>query len=69
MGKIAQFQKGMMEQQVSVEKLVVEAWVEKSYEKLWQAITLSKTVPSASVAKSILDDLIEANKGYWPELG
>ncbi len=67
-GKIPQFQKGLMEQQVSVEKLVVEAWVEKSYQKLWQAITLSKTVPSASVAKNILDDLIEANKDYWPEL-
>lgn len=67
-GKIPQFQKGLMEQQVSVEKLVVEAWAEKSYQKLWQAITLSKTVPSASVAKNILDDLIEANKGFWPEL-
>jgi maltose-6'-phosphate glucosidase len=67
-GKIPQFQKGLMEQQVSVEKLVVEAWEEKSYQKLWQAITLSKTVPSASVAKLILDDLIEANKGFWPEL-
>ena len=67
-GKIPQFQKGLMEQQVSVEKLVAEAWEEKSYNKLWQAITLSKTVPSASVAKNILEDLIEANKGFWPEL-
>ncbi|GIM28157.1 maltose-6'-phosphate glucosidase [Clostridium polyendosporum] len=67
-GKIPQFQKGLMEQQVSVEKLVVEAWAEKSYQKLWQAITLSKTVPSAKVAKNILDDLIEANREFWPEL-
>lgn len=67
-GKIPQFQKGLMEQQVSVEKLVVEAWIEGSYQKLWQALTLSRTVPSADVAKNILDDLIEANKGYWPEL-
>lgn len=67
-GKIPHFQKGLMEQQVSVEKLVVEAWAEGSYQKLWQALTLSKTVPSADVAKQILDDLIEANKGYWPEL-
>lgn len=67
-GTIPQFQKGLMEQQVSVEKLTVEAWIEGSYQKLWQAITLSKTVPSAKVAKEILDDLIEANKGYWPEL-
>ncbi|WP_314139465.1 6-phospho-alpha-glucosidase [Buttiauxella noackiae] len=67
-GNIPQFQKGLMSQQVAVEKLVVEAWEEGSYVKLWQAITLSKTVPSASVAKAILDDLIEANKEYWPEL-
>lgn len=67
-GKIPLFQQGLMSQQVAVEKLVVEAWVEKSYLKLWQAITLSKTVPSASVAKAILDDLIAANKDYWPDL-
>ncbi|MDY2726905.1 MAG: 6-phospho-alpha-glucosidase, partial [Anaerostipes faecalis] len=46
----------------------VEAWIEGSYQKLWQALTLSKTVPSAKVAKLILDDLIEANKDFWPEL-
>ncbi len=67
-GKIPTFQKGLMEQQVAVEKLVVDAWMEHSYLKLWQALTLSKTVPSANVAKALLDDLIEANKEYWPEL-
>ncbi len=67
-GQIPQFQKGLMEQQVSVEKLTVEGWIEGSYEKLWQAIMMSKTVPSATVAKQILDDLIEANKDYWPVL-
>lgn len=67
-GPIPQFQKGLMEQQVSVEKLVVEAWIEGSYLKMWQALTLSQTVPSAKVARELLDDLIEANKGYWPEL-
>lgn len=67
-GNIPQFQKGMIEQQVSVEKLVVQAYIEKSYQKLWQALTLSSTVPSATVAKKILDDLIEANKDFWPKL-
>ena len=67
-GAIPQFQKGLMEQQVSVEKLTVEAWIEGSYIKLWQAITLSRTVPSARIAKLILDDLIKANTEYWPEL-
>jgi len=67
-GRIPTFQKGLMEEQVAVEKLVVEAWAEGSYLKLWQALTLSKTVPSANKAKKVLDDLIAANKGYWPEL-
>lgn len=67
-GKIPNFEQALMFQQVTVEKLVVEAYVEGSYQKLWQALTLSKTVPSAQVAKELLDDLIQANKGYWPEL-
>ena len=67
-GKIPTFQKGLMEEQLAVEKLVVDAWQQHSYLKLWQALTLSKTVSSANVAKKILDDLIEANKDYWPEL-
>ena len=67
-GSIPQFQKGLMEQQVTSEKLCVEAWIEGSYQKMWQALTINKTVPSARVAKELLDDLIEANKGYWPEL-
>ncbi|UYB60132.1 6-phospho-alpha-glucosidase (plasmid) [Klebsiella michiganensis] len=67
-GAIPTFQKGLMSQQVAVEKLVVDAWIEGSYQKLWQALTLSKIVPSASVAKSILDDMIEVNKIYWPTL-
>lgn len=67
-GNIPRFQKGLMEQQVAVEKLVVEAWEEGSYQKLWQALTLSKIVPNARVARQLLDDLIEANKEFWPEL-
>lgn len=67
-GEIPRFQKGLMEQQVAVEKLVVEAWEQKSYQKLWQALTMSKIIPNAKVAKQILDDLIEANKEFWPEL-
>lgn len=67
-GQIPQFNKALMMQQVTVEKLVVEAYIEGSYQKLWQALSLSKIVPSAEVAKELLDDLIEVNKGYWPEL-
>lgn len=59
---------GLMMQQLNSEKLLVEGCVEGSYEKVLQAFTLNKTVPSMNVAKAILDDMIEANKGYWPEL-
>ena len=47
---------------------MVEATIEGSYEKALKAFTLNKTVPSMHVAKEVLDDMIEANKGYWPEL-
>lgn len=67
-GKIPVFEQTLMYQQLMVEKMVVEAYQEGSYQKLWQALTLSRTVPSAKVAKAILDELIEANRGYWPEL-
>jgi maltose-6'-phosphate glucosidase len=67
-GKIPSFQQALMFQQITVEKLVVEAYVEKSYQKMWQALGLSKTIPSAKVAKELLDDLIVENRAYWPEL-
>ena len=62
------FQQGLMMQQLNSEKLLVEGCIEGSYEKVLQAFTLNKTVPSMNVAKAILDDMIEANKDYWPEL-
>lgn len=62
------FQQGLMMQQLNSEKLVVEACIEGSYQKALEAFTLNKTVPSMNVAKAILDDMIEANKEYWPEL-
>ena len=34
-GDIPQFQKGLMSQQVAVEKLVVDAWEQRSYQHLW----------------------------------
>ena len=67
-GNIPTWQKGLIEQQVASEKLAVDGYIEKSYLKLWQALTMNKTVPSANVAKKILDDYIEANGDWWPEL-
>jgi len=65
---INDFHKGLMEAQVAAEKLLVDAFFEGSYQKALQAFTLNRTVPSARVAKLVLDEMIEANKEYWPIL-
>ncbi|MBS5937960.1 MAG: hypothetical protein KIC62_06285 [Clostridium sp.] len=57
-----------MEQQVASEKLIVEGDIEGSYNKVLQSFVMNKTVPSTLVAKERLDDMIEANKGFCPEL-
>ncbi|MBY4797078.1 6-phospho-alpha-glucosidase [Collinsella sp. AGMB00827] len=67
-GTIPRFYKGLIENQDACEGLIVEAVIEGSYQKALQAFTLNRTIPSATVAKALLDDLIEQNKGYWPEL-
>ncbi|MFC6465144.1 maltose-6'-phosphate glucosidase [Marinilactibacillus sp. GCM10026970] len=65
---IIDFHKGLMEAQVAAEKLLVDAYFEGSYQKALQAFTLNQSVNSAYLAKQVLDEMIEANKGYWPEL-
>lgn len=66
--EIPTFYRALMYSQNTYEKLTVEAALEGSYNKALQALTLNATVPSVDKAKEILDALIEANKGYFPEL-
>ena len=67
-GEIPTFQKGLLETQFAYEKLTVDANLEGSYEKAWNALALNRCVNDTDTAKALLDDYIEANKGYWPEL-
>ncbi|WP_020008197.1 6-phospho-alpha-glucosidase [Salinicoccus albus] len=67
-GEIPTFYKGLIENQYAFETLVVDACFERSYNKLLQALTLNRTVTDVNKAKAILEDLIKANQGYWPEL-
>ena len=67
-GEIPTFQKGLLENQYAYEKLTVDACLEGSYKKAWNALTLNRCVNDTQVAKAILDDYIEVNKDYWPEL-
>ncbi len=67
-GNIPQFYLGLLVNQVSCEKLIVDAFYEHSYEKALQAFTLNRLVNDAKKARKVLDALIEANKGMWPDL-
>lgn len=67
-GYIPQFHKSLMEAQKGYEKLAVEAALTGSYQKAMEAILLNRTVPSYAVGKAVLDELMEANQGYWPTL-
>lgn len=67
-GEIPTFQKGLLENQFAYEKLTVDACLEGSYKKAWNALTLNRCVNDTQVAKAILDDYIIANKDYWPTL-
>lgn len=66
-GPIDRYYKGLIEQQYAYERLTVDAYFEKSYLKALQALTLNRTVGDQQLAKKLLDELIEANKGYFPE--
>lgn len=67
-GKIGTFYKGLIEGQHAFEKLTVESYIEGSYQKALQALTLNRTVVDAQKARQVLDALIAVNKDYWPEL-
>lgn len=67
-GEIPTFQKGLLENQYAYEKLTVDACLEGSFKKAWQALTLNRCVNDTQVAKAILDDYVVANKDYWPTL-
>ncbi|MEG0360741.1 MAG: 6-phospho-alpha-glucosidase [Longicatena sp.] len=67
-GNIPQFYLGLLVNQVSSEKLIVDAYFENSYQKALEAFTLNRLINDGKKARIVLDALIEANKGMWPEL-
>ncbi|GAB6098683.1 6-phospho-beta-glucosidase [Halanaerocella petrolearia] len=58
---------GLMQVVKAYEELSVEAGVNGDYEKALQALIIHPLVPSAKVAKKLLDDIIEKNKDYLPQ--
>ncbi len=58
---------GLMQVVKAYEELSVEAGVDGDYQKALQALTIHPLVPSAQVAKELLNDIIEQNKDYLPQ--
>ncbi len=67
-GPIPTFQRSLMEMQKGYEILTVETALTGSYTTAMEAVLLNKTIPSYRVGKELLDELMEANKDYWPKL-
>ena len=67
-GQIDVFMKGLMEGQYAYEQLTADCYFEGSYKKALQALTLNRTLVDAQKARAVLNDLIDANQRYWPEL-
>ncbi|MFD2211497.1 6-phospho-beta-glucosidase [Virgibacillus halophilus] len=58
---------GLVQQIKSFERVTVEAAVTGDYDKALLAMTINPLVPSDTVAKEILDELLEAHKEYLPQ--
>lgn len=59
--------RGLMQAVKAYEELTVEAGVTGNYYTALQALTIHPLIPSATVAKQILDDIIKENKDYLPQ--
>lgn len=67
-GTIPTFQKGLMEMQKAYEKLTVDAALSGSYQTAIEAVMLNKTVSNYTIGKKVLNELYQANRGFWPDL-
>ena len=64
MGELPVAVNGLVQQIKSFERLAAEAAVTGSYHTALLAMTINPLVPSDSIAKQLLDDLLEAHKEY-----
>lgn len=60
-GNIPQFYLGLLVNQVSCEKLLIDAYYEESYTKALQAFTLNRLINDAKKARKVLDEIGRAH--------
>lgn len=66
-GKLPVAINGLVQEIKSFERLAVEAAVEGNYEKAVLALTINPLVRSDELAKTLVDELLEAHKDYLPQ--
>lgn len=66
-GKLPVAVNGLVQEIKSFERLAIEAAVEGSYEKAVLALTINPLVRSDELAKTLVDELLEAHKDYLPQ--
>lgn len=65
-GRVPAKVRGLMQVVKAYEELTIEAGVKGDYNAALQALTIHPLVPSAGIAKRILDDILAENKEYLP---
>ncbi|GIQ68797.1 6-phospho-beta-glucosidase [Xylanibacillus composti] len=58
---------GLLQVVKAYEQLTVHAGVTGCYDSAWQALTIHPLVGASSLAKAILDDILQDNKAYLPQ--
>lgn len=59
--------RGLVQQIKSFERISAEAAVTGDYQKAMLAMTINPLVPSDTIAKNILDEMLEAHRDYLPQ--
>ena len=66
-GPLPEFIAAMCRLQLSIQKLLLEAYIEKSKAKLIQAMLLEPTVTSYKSCIAMIDEFLERQKDVLPE--
>lgn len=67
MGDIPVAVRGLVQQIKSFERIAAEAAVTGDYNKVVLALTINPLTPSDTIAKQIVDEMMDAHKDYLPQ--
>jgi alpha-galactosidase len=67
MGSLPEGIKSLIARQLDIADLAVEAAVEGSYQKALQALAIDPIIPDIQIARSYLDDILQAHRAVLPQ--